>query len=59
MLGISMVFFMGARRARSGGGGELFGAPISVIIGGLGCLIATGWVAASTPAIRRYRRGRK
>jgi len=34
-----------------------FGAPFSVVSGGLGCLIATGWVAASTPMIRRYRGG--
>ena len=32
------------------------GAPFSVITGGAGCLIATAWVAASTPALRRYRR---
>ena len=32
-----------------------FGAPFAVITGGLGCLIATGWLAASTPEIRRYR----
>jgi hypothetical protein len=27
-----------------------------VISGGIGCLIATGWVAAATPALRHYRR---
>jgi hypothetical protein len=26
-----------------------------VVSGGVGCLIATGWVAAATPALRRYR----
>jgi hypothetical protein len=32
------------------------GAPFSVISGGVGTLVATGWVAAATPLIRRYRR---
>jgi hypothetical protein len=32
------------------------GAPFSVITGGLGCLLATAWVAASTPALRKYGR---
>ena len=32
-----------------------WGAPFSVITGGIGCLLATGWIAATTPALRRYR----
>jgi hypothetical protein len=32
------------------------GAPFSVISGGIGCLLATGWVAATTPGLRRYTR---
>jgi hypothetical protein len=32
------------------------GAPLSVISGGIGCLLATGLVAARTPALRAYRR---
>jgi hypothetical protein len=31
------------------------GAPFSVISGGVGCLLATGWVAATTPDLRQYR----
>jgi hypothetical protein len=34
-----------------------FGAPFSVVSGGVGCLLATAWVAASTPALRHYARG--
>jgi hypothetical protein len=30
---------------------------VSVVSGGIGCLIATGWVAGATPALRQYRRG--
>jgi hypothetical protein len=28
----------------------------SVVSGGVGCLIATGWIVAVTPALRAYRR---
>jgi len=56
--GISMVFFMGGPQL-----GELeaglvangFGAPFSVISGGIGCLITTVAIAAATPPLRRYR----
>jgi MFS family permease len=52
MLGVNMIFFRGGPEL-----GELegFGAPIAVITGGLGCLAATGWIAASTPELRAYR----
>jgi len=59
MTGINMVFFMGGPQLgelEAGAVANWLGAPISVISGGIGCLIATGWVAASTPALRRYRR---
>ena len=60
MMGVNMVFFMGGPQLgefEAGTVANWLGAPFSVISGGLGCLIATGWVAASTPALRRYRRG--
>src|SRR4029077_16934018 len=60
MTGINMVFFMGGPQLgelEAGLVANWFGAPFSVITGGLGCLVATVWVAASTPALRRYRRG--
>ena len=60
MTGVNMVFFMGGPQLgelEAGAVANWFGAPFSVITGGAGCLIATAWVAASTPALRRYRRG--
>jgi hypothetical protein len=33
---------------------NVFGAPFSVISGGMGCLIATLWVAMTTPRLRTY-----
>jgi MFS family permease len=59
MMGVNMVFFMGGPQLgelEAGAVANWFGAAFSVITGGLGCLIATGWVAASTPALRHYRR---
>ncbi len=60
MTGINMVFFLGGPQLgelEAGAVAQWFGAPISVITGGIGCLIATAWVAVSTPALRRYGRG--
>ena len=34
-----------------------FGAPFAVVSGGLACLVATAWIGAATPRLRRYRRG--
>ena len=58
MTGINMLFFMGGPQLgelEAGTVAHWFGAPFSVITGGAGCLLATGWVAASTPELRRYR----
>jgi len=59
MVGINMVFFMGGPQLgefEAGSVAQWFGAPASVISGGVGCLVATGWIAWSTPMIRRYRK---
>jgi len=59
MTGINMVFFLGGPQLgelEAGAVANWFGAAFSVITGGIGCLIAVGWVAATTPALRRYGR---
>ena len=59
MTGINMVFFMGGPQlgeVEAGLVANWWGAPFSVITGGVGCLLATAWVAARTPALRAYRR---
>jgi MFS family permease len=61
MTGVNMVFFAGGPQLgelEAGLVANWFGAPFSVVSGGVGCLLATAWVAASTPAIRHYARGR-
>jgi len=59
MTGVNMVFFMGGPQLgelEAGAVANWLGAPFSVVSGGVGCLLATAWVAASTPALRRYRK---
>ena len=46
-----------ARRARGRPASRNgLGPVVSVVSGGIGCLIATAWVAAVTPGLRAYRR---
>ena len=59
MTGVNMVFFMGGPQLgelESGVVANWFGAPFSVISGGVGCLLMTAWVAATTPALRHYEK---
>jgi hypothetical protein len=59
MMGVNMVFFQGGPQLgelEAGAVANWLGAPFSVISGGIGCLLATGWVAGTTPALRHYRR---
>lgn len=58
MTGVNMVFFMGGPQLgeiEAGSVAQWLGAPISVITGGIGCILATIWVALSTPELRHYR----
>ena len=59
MTSVNMIFFMGGPQLgelEAGLVAQGFGAPFSVVSGGIGCLIATGWIAWKTPAIRDYQR---
>ena len=59
MTSINMVFFMGGPQLGELEAGLLAqwrGAPFSVIIGGIGTLVATVVIAASVPILRHYRR---
>ena len=58
MTGVNMVFFMGGPQLgelEAGAVANWLGATFSVVSGGIGCLIATAWVSATTPALRHYR----
>ncbi|MCU0611866.1 MAG: MFS transporter [Candidatus Eisenbacteria bacterium] len=57
MTSVNMIFFMGGPQLgemEAGAVASLFGAPISVVTGGLGCLLATAWIAKKTPELRHY-----
>jgi MFS family permease len=57
MIGVNMVFFQGGPQLgelEAGAVANWLGPVASVVSGGLGCVIATIWVAAVTPAIRHY-----
>jgi len=59
MTSINMIFFMGGPQLgelEAGLVAQAWGAPLSVVSGGLGCLLAVAWVAWRTPALRSYRR---
>jgi MFS family permease len=59
MTGVNMVFFMGGPQLgelEAGLVANWIGAPLSVVTGGIGCILATGWVAAVTPKLRVYRK---
>jgi MFS family permease len=59
MTGVNMVFFMGGPQLgelEAGLVANWFGPVVSVVTGGIGSLIATGWIAATTPVLRHYRK---
>jgi MFS family permease len=59
MIGVNMVFFQGGPQLgelEAGAVANWFGAPFSVVSGGIGCLLAVGWIAAATPMLRHYGR---
>jgi hypothetical protein len=61
MTSVNMVFFMGGPQLgelEAGLVANWWGAPVSVVTGGLGTLAATAAIATGIPALRHYRRER-
>ena len=57
MIGVNMVFFMGGPQLgelEAGLVANWLGLVVSVVSGGVGCLLTTGWIAASTRELREY-----
>jgi MFS family permease len=57
MTGINMIFFQGGPQlgeVEAGVVAQLFGAPIAIITGGIGCIVAAILIARRWPQIRRY-----
>lgn len=59
MTSVNMIFFMGGPQLgelEAGAVAQAFGPVVSVVSGGIGCLLASAWVAWQTPELRAYRR---
>lgn len=57
MTSINQIFFMGGPQLgelEAGLVAQFFGAPIAVITGGIGCILATSWTARKWPQLRHY-----
>jgi MFS family permease len=57
MTSVNQMFFMGGPQLgelEAGLVAQWLGAPLSVISGGIGCLLAVAWTAARYPQIRHY-----
>ena len=60
MTSVNQMFFMGGPQLgelEAGLVAQAFGAPISVVSGGIGCLLTLGWVSARYPQLRHYDLG--
>jgi len=59
MTSVNMIFFQGGPQLgelEAGLVASAWGPTVSVVTGGLGCLLAVAWVAATTPQLRHYMR---
>lgn len=59
MMGVNMVFFQGGPQLgelEAGLVANWLGAVVSVVSGGIGCMITTAWILATTPSLLAYRR---
>jgi MFS family permease len=57
MTSVNQMFFMGGPQlgeVEAGLVAQAFGAPFSVVTGGVGCLVALAWVSARNPQLRQY-----
>ena len=57
MTSINQIFFLGGPQlgeVEAGLVAQLFSAPFAVITGGVGCILAVGWIARRWPQLRNY-----
>lgn len=58
MVAVNMIFFMGGPQLgelEAGVVAGLFGTPLSVVVGGLGTILATLFIAWKTPQLKKYQ----
>ena len=57
MVSVNQIFFMGGPQLgeiESGLVAQFFGVPAAIISGGVGCMIAAGWIGTRWKQLRRY-----
>jgi MFS family permease len=57
MVSVNQIFFMGGPQLgeiEAGVVAQLFGVPFAIISGGVGALLAVGWVVRRWPQLRHY-----
>lgn len=57
MTSINQIFFVGGPQLgelEAGLAAQMLGAPLAVVTGGLGCILAVGWIAKRWPQLLRY-----
>ncbi|HEX5708390.1 MAG TPA: MFS transporter [Pyrinomonadaceae bacterium] len=62
MTSVNMIFFMGGPQLgelEAGVAAALVGAPLAVVLGGVGCLVAVGFASAKARELLRFRFGER
>jgi MFS family permease len=57
MVSINQIFFMGGPQlgeVEAGVVAQFFGAPFAIISGGVGCILAVGWISRRWPQLRTF-----
>jgi MFS family permease len=57
MTSVNQIFFMGGPQlgeVEAGVAAQFFGAPLAIISGGVGCILAVIWIARKWPQLRAY-----
>lgn len=57
MTSVNQIFFMGGPQLgemEAGLVAQFFGAPLAVVSGGIGCILAVGWISRRWPQLRSY-----
>jgi hypothetical protein len=60
MVAVNMLFFAGGPQLgemEAGLAARWLGGPLSVVFGGLACMVSTGLIAANAPELRNYTDG--
>jgi MFS family permease len=57
MVSVNQIFFMGGPQlgeVEAGLAAQFLGVPFAIVSGGVGCMLAVGWIARRWPQLRSY-----